>query len=367
MKNHNFFITLMQAREHIAAAGLLQKAGLSRYSHEQLRAAARLLALEAPDDAILAQMQADHWPASGIEADQQQRYLQELLKQLPVVIYPRQIKRWVWELGGLLLLIIALVAGSAWVETAFIKHYVPAWDKINEEEFHDPVAYLQQMDKGVWFWVDFGKERQLHNIHLGNGEIQIKSSGFSIGPGWSGNRQVNWYMQAAERGQIELTFTPHSPYTVVMVFMTDGDSTWRMSHLESKQTHLAASDLRNGRWYIFPLSAQELASGHFVLKLFKIMGKDIAVSSLVVIYDDAVYAPGGIGQQKQWLPPLPSPSPPAKQLPAPVSMSAESPSVTPSVESPPVVLKPDPLPPWMNLPDPLPVHRTKKSDSRWQH
>lgn len=350
MKNPNFVIHLAQVREHLEAAHLLQSAGLGRYGADQVQAAARLLAPEIPNDPILQRIQAADWPTSTQEFRQHQQHLTQLLRHQPILIYPTQVKKWVAEWAWLMLLVVILVAGSAWVETLFFKRHVPGWDGGSEQDFHDPVALLEQIDKGVWYWVDFGKEGKLHNERLGNGEIKIKTTDFTIGEGWP-NRQVSWYMKAAERGQIELEFAPNSPYTQVMIFMTDGDSPWRMSHVENDYYHLAASSLHNGRWYIFELNEQERAAGRFQVKFFKIMGANVAVSSLVVIYDESFHSPGGVAEQKQKVKKLqvPKPAAPAETAPPEVKlettieMRPEATETTPQPppEAPPTVV-PDP-------------------------
>ncbi len=139
--------------------------------------------------------------------------------------------------------------------------------------------FVQNRSSGlgeVLYQVELGKDSELALPLLANDSFSVELSSFKPSPAWS--RPVYWSVQAAGSGEITLRFKQTNP-TAVALFMTDGDSFWRMSKVQSAGTTRLADRLYNGRWLVFPV---ERKTGIKTFSFEQFTGSTIAVSGIAV-------------------------------------------------------------------------------------
>lgn len=264
----------------LRAAQALYEAGLSTLSRVHYQRAAQLQnATQRDSDPVLLRMQNPYWPATPHQFDQDRAYLQRCLNTAPVVLPLRQIRHGMIQGVGFVVTVLILLVGSAWVERDFLARYVDSEYQKTASQSH----YLQPApdyfgNRVPLHWAEFGKDGAWIHNKIDFPALNIELQNFAIGEPWL-ERRISWSIQTAGGGVITVKFPPGS-VTDILIFMSDGDSYWRMGVIQLGDYYVAASDLYNGRWYALPLTDAQVAAGQVEIQVHRLSGANMAVSAL---------------------------------------------------------------------------------------
>ncbi|MBL7661346.1 hypothetical protein JNK13_01200 [bacterium] len=147
---------------------------------------------------------------------------------------------------------------------------------LTQAHYQNPLYQQDQKILKPQYWVELGKNSTLGEDRLPARGHKIWLEGFEIGSGW--NRAVPWYVYANNSGMLRFEFPPDQ-VQAVGVFMTDGDSYWRMGRIRSQGFNELAQGLHDGRWYFIPLTTEERSKGEVRIYFDRYTGSNIALSA----------------------------------------------------------------------------------------
>lgn len=171
-----------------------------------------------------------------------------------------------------------LYFGAGEIKTSYSFYSTPPTltDQQNYEQFlNDRSGGLGEL----LYHAELGKAGLQVTTRSSAADVSLSFANFSASDNWQ--RPVSWAVHAAGSGEISIKFPPNSA-TAVALFMTDGDSFWRMSKIQSGNITRLADRLYNGRWLVFPVTADERKQGAKSLSFEQFTGSTIAVSALAV-------------------------------------------------------------------------------------
>ena len=177
---------------------------------------------------------------------------------------------------AILLVLIACFAGE-WIKHA-CREYIPIVKDTEQRHYFSFPEQPQLAGRKLPLWTEIGK----------NGVTAVRQTsgykaaleGFQNAVNWP--QAVYWSMRASDTASLLVTFPPEQASTVAL-FMTDGDSRWRISELSSGKQHLIADQLRNGRWLYLAVNPEEARAGSKRILFRKLTGDDIALSAIAII------------------------------------------------------------------------------------
>lgn len=272
-------------------AEALYSAGLSLFSRIHYQSAARAYMQEHPEQtehiARLLAIQSPFWPVSPQQFAQDRFFLKQVLHQ-PLICWPTgQLRRWLLQAIAWGVLVLGILMGSAWVERDFLARYVtPTYEESkNQQHYLQPAPDYFGGRYHVLHWTEFGKAGILMHNRVDFPDLRIELKNFSMGEPWP-TRPVSWAIWTETQGTITVKFPPGA-ITDIALFMTDGDSNWRMGVIQLDEYHVPVSALYDGRWYALALTDAQVAAGEVDIQLYHLSGTNLAVSALVVFKVDA--------------------------------------------------------------------------------
>ncbi len=192
---------------------------------------------------------------------------------------PAQPKASVWR-GDFLLFFAVLIVGY-FLQDALHKAYLGyAPERLDGSQAHyeslTPIS--EQVTTKPIYWAELGKNNALSTEKIPNPAIELTFENFRVEASWA--RDIFWYISTPNEGKIFLKFPPNT-VTHFALFLTDGDTFWRMSRIRSGDDDLIADQLHDGRWFLLKVSAAESSEGKKVIQFNQLTGNNVAVSALV--------------------------------------------------------------------------------------
>jgi len=131
------------------------------------------------------------------------------------------------------------------------------------------------------YHVEFGRDGKLIKEVTPHEGFSVTLPGFQVGRRW--NREVYWYARANSNGTVKINF-PLDSITHVALFMTDGNSVWRMSRIQTPGSDYIVDRIHNGRWFLIPVTSQEQSLGTKTIQISQYTGDNIAISALAAFH-----------------------------------------------------------------------------------
>lgn len=278
------------------AGEILDHAGLNHCRDRYLRAAARIAAYpdaesSALHDAVkgvpgsaeaLSAMHRGRWsPAGRTERRQLKRLLDVLRLARPGG--GRLLSAMRIDFVAALVLIAAVWGAASAVQSGYAEFATPP-RRTTQPNY---LGFFGPRSEGLGqliYHAELGKNLKVSPGRKDNPLVRVKLTNFRLTDQW--RRVVSWAAHAYGFGKIEVTF-PQNSATAIALFLTDGDSYWRMSKVRSGNTLQLADRLYNGRWLVFPITAEERRAGRKSFQLEQLTGESIAVSAVAVFNKNA--------------------------------------------------------------------------------
>ncbi|MCB0323844.1 MAG: hypothetical protein KDD69_09735 [Bdellovibrionales bacterium] len=177
--------------------------------------------------------------------------------------------------AAILLTAIALGAGAA-ITRAF-EQIIPERTDELQHHYHRLPQWAAASGKKLVYWTELGRQGTLSITKVPAAGFSLDTGTFSPGTSW--NRDVPWHLTASGSAQLLLTFPPNTIHEVGL-FMTDGDTYWRSSIVQSNAEKQIASELHNGKWLFFRVFPDESAAGEKQFTFTQLTGNSVTVSAL---------------------------------------------------------------------------------------
>jgi 4-amino-4-deoxy-L-arabinose transferase-like glycosyltransferase len=179
--------------------------------------------------------------------------------------------------GGFLLF---FVCSGSFVKTRYLATLPPRHDSM-QEDYYEPLGTSQPRTATPLLWFDLGRNNLLVSPRADTiaDTVSVSLTGFRPGIPWP--RAISWYVFADKQGSLTLRF-PRSSASKLFLYLTDGDSYWRASRIQSGSTDLLAEGLHDGKWIVLPISDEERAEGEKTVTFSKLTGSSIALSGLAL-------------------------------------------------------------------------------------
>ena len=134
-------------------------------------------------------------------------------------------------------------------------------------------------------WYELGRDRTLFRELNTHPWFLVGINGFNVQDKW--DRDVYWSARTNSRAEVlvrlkDIPASTNSDEFLVALYLTDGDSDWRTSRVESGKTKYLAWDLHNGKWFTFPITKDDLESKEKRIKLQHLTGGDVALSAIII-------------------------------------------------------------------------------------
>jgi hypothetical protein len=153
-----------------------------------------------------------------------------------------------------------------------------SFERVDGEQLH----YADFSDTTVHgldpvYWVELGRDGVLFAERVSEEGFSVEVKDFTIGYPW--RRNVFWHITAGDKGSIRVQF-PKRLISKIAIFMTDGDTYWRISRVQSQAADELATELHDGKWIIFNLSEMERQLGFMDISFTRLTGNSISVSAI---------------------------------------------------------------------------------------